>query len=120
MSGPSPIPTAARAAQMAIAFPRSAPVKRLAMIERVAGMISAAPTPIAARHGDHFVGRVGDQGTEAGQAEDRHAGLERKLAAEAVAERAEDEQEAGEDEQVRVDHPLQLRGGSVELVLQGR
>ena len=34
---------------MAIAFPRSAPVKRLAMIERVAGMISAAPTPMAAR-----------------------------------------------------------------------
>ena len=43
------MPTAASAAQIAIAFPRSVPVNRLAMIERVAGMISAAPTPIAAR-----------------------------------------------------------------------
>ena len=49
VSGPSPIPTAASAAQMAIALPRSLPVNRLAMIESVAGMISAAPTPIAAR-----------------------------------------------------------------------
>ena len=48
-SGPSPIPTAASAAQMAIALRRSSPVNRLAMIERVAGMISAAPTPMAAR-----------------------------------------------------------------------
>jgi hypothetical protein len=47
--GPSPIPTAARAAQIAIALPRSSPVKTLAMIESVAGMISAAPMPIAAR-----------------------------------------------------------------------
>ena len=34
---------------MAIALPRSSPVKTLAMIESVAGMISAAPMPIAAR-----------------------------------------------------------------------
>ena len=71
-------------------------------------------------HGDHLVGRVGDEGAEAGEPEDRHAGLERELAPEAVAERAEHEQQAGEDEQVGVDHPLQLRGGSVELVLQRR
>jgi hypothetical protein len=49
VSGPSPIPTAASAAQMPIALPRSLPVKRLAMMESVAGMISAAPIPIAAR-----------------------------------------------------------------------
>src|SRR5215216_6176212 len=49
VSGPRPIPTAARAAQIAIALARSSPVKRLAMIESVAGMISAAPTPMAAR-----------------------------------------------------------------------
>ena len=34
---------------MAIALPRSLPVKVLAMMERVAGMINAAPTPISAR-----------------------------------------------------------------------
>jgi hypothetical protein len=48
-SGPSPIPTAASAAQMAIALVRSGPLKTLAMIESVAGMIKAAPTPIPAR-----------------------------------------------------------------------
>ena len=42
------------------------------------------------------------------------------LAPEAVAEHTEHEQQAGEDEQVGVDHPLQLRGGGVELVLQRR
>ena len=120
VSGPSPIPTAASAAQIAIAFARSLPVKTFAMIERVAGMISAAPTPIAARTRDHLVGRVGDEGAEAGEAEDRDAGLERALAPEAVAERAEHEQQPGEDEQVGVDHPLQLRRRGVELVLQRR
>ena len=49
-SGPSPMPTAASAAQMAMALARSAPLKRFAMIDSVAGMISAAPTPIAARN----------------------------------------------------------------------
>ena len=87
------------------------------MIESVAGMISAAPTPISGAHGDHLVGRVGDERAEAGEPEDRDARLERKLAPEAVAERAEHEQQAREDEQVGVDHPLQLRGGGVELGL---
>ena len=71
-------------------------------------------------HRDHLIGGVCDEGAEAGQPEDRDAGLECTLAPEAVAERAEDEQQTGEDEQVGVDHPLQLRGGGVELVLQRR
>ena len=48
-SGPSPMPTAASAAQMPIALPRSSPLKTLAMIDSVAGMMSAAPMPITAR-----------------------------------------------------------------------
>jgi hypothetical protein len=48
-SGPRPIPTAASAAQIPIALPRSSAGKTLAMIDSVAGMISAAPTPISAR-----------------------------------------------------------------------
>ena len=60
-------------------------------------------------HRDHLVGGIGDQGTEAGNPEDRDANLERTLAPETVAERAEDEQQPCEDEQVGVDHPLQLR-----------
>ena len=119
-SGPRPMPTAASAAQMAIALPRSLPVNRLAMMESVAGMISAAPTPMAARTAITWSAESAIEGAEAGEAEDRHAGLECALAPEAVAEGAEHEQETGEDEQVGVDHPLQLRGGGVELVLQRR
>ena len=43
------MPTAASAAQIPIALPRSSSGKTLAMIDSVAGMISAAPTPISAR-----------------------------------------------------------------------
>ena len=43
------MPTAASAAQIPIALPRSSGGKTLAMIDSVAGMISAAPTPISER-----------------------------------------------------------------------
>ena len=43
------MPTAAMAAQMPMALPRSSPVNTLAMIDSVAGMISAAPMPMPAR-----------------------------------------------------------------------
>ena len=46
MIGPSAPPTPANAAQIAIAFGRSWIGNEFRMIERVAGMISAAPTPI--------------------------------------------------------------------------
>ena len=49
ISGPRPTPTAAMAAQMLIAFPRSSRGKTSMMIESVAGMISAPPMPITAR-----------------------------------------------------------------------
>ncbi len=48
-SGPSPMPIAAMPAQIPIALPRSSRGKTFVMIESVAGMMSAAPTPIAAR-----------------------------------------------------------------------
>ena len=69
---------------------------------------------------DHLVGGIGDEGAEAREAEDRDACLKCELASEAVTERPEDEQKAREHEQVRVDHPLQLGRGGVELVLQRR
>ena len=92
----------------------------LAMIESVAGMISAAPIPIAARTPITWLAESATEGAEAREAEYRDACLKRELAPEAVPERPEDEQKAGEHEQVRVDHPLQLGRGGVELVLQRR
>jgi hypothetical protein len=68
--------------------------------------------------GDDLTGRVGDQRAEAREAEDGDAGLQRQLAAVAVAERAEHQQQAGEHQQVGVDHPLQRRGGRLEVRLQ--
>ena len=49
MIGPSATPTPAVAVQIAIAFGRSFAGNTLEMIDNVAGMISAAPTPITAR-----------------------------------------------------------------------
>jgi hypothetical protein len=43
------MPTPARPDQMPIALPRSSAGKTFVMIESVAGMIRAAPTPMAAR-----------------------------------------------------------------------
>ena len=102
---------------MAIALPRSSPREDVGDDRERGGHDQRRADAHRRAHGDHLVGRVGDEGAEAGEPEDRHAGLERELAPEAVAERAEHEQQAGEDEQVGVDHPLQLRGGGVELVL---
>ena len=48
--GPSPMPTAARPAQMPIALPRSSRGNTAVIVERVAGMIIAAPRPITDRH----------------------------------------------------------------------
>ena len=49
-SGPSPMPTAARPAQIPMAFPRSSRGNTAVIVDSVAGMMSAAPSPITARH----------------------------------------------------------------------
>ena len=94
---------------MPIAFARSSRGKMFEMIESVAGMISAAPTPISARTPISWSGRVDGHDAQAREAEDRDSDLEAELAPEPVAEGAEREHEAGEDEQVGVDDPLQRR-----------
>ncbi len=52
------------------------------------------------RRADHddLVSRVRDESAETREPEDRHAGLQRQLAPEAIAERAEEEQQAREDQ----------------------
>ena len=112
------MPMAAMPAQMPIALPRSSRGKTFVMIDRVAGMINAPPAPITRTNEDELVGGVDEQDAEAGPAEQQQPGLQRALAAEAVAERAHRQQQAGEHEQVRVDDPLQRRAGRAELLLQ--
>ena len=91
------------------------------MIESVAGMIIAPPMPMSGAEGDQLVGGVRRAATaRLAPPKSDETGLERALAPEAVAERAQREQQAGEDEQVGVDDPLQRRRGGVEVLLQRR
>ncbi len=68
---------------------------------------------------DHRGRRVGEAGHHRADEEQGEAGLEGALAAEAVAEGPGGEEEAGEDERVGVDHPLELAGRGVEVAGQG-
>ena len=81
----------------------------LVRIDSVDGMTNAAPTPMIARAGDE-PDRMLSANAPSSRAdgEDDEADLQRALAAEAVAERAGGEEQAGEDERVGVDDPLQL------------
>jgi hypothetical protein len=69
---------------------------------------------------DELGGGLDEEDGEAREAEERDAGLQRALAAEAVAEGPEREQQAGEGDEVGVDHPLQRRAGGAEVLLQRR
>ena len=87
----------------------------------VAGKISAAPMPIAAR-----AARSAARATCASAASTEktpntsQADLQGALAAEAIAEAAGGQQQAGEHQRVGVDDPLQLAGGGAELADQRR
>ena len=121
VTGPRATARPAVAAHTAMATARSlATVKTLTRIARVAGNISAAPTPIAARQRDQGVGRAG-RGAEGGErGEQAEADHQHPLAPDAVAEAAGGHQQAGEDEDVGVDDPLQLAGRGAELGGQRR
>ena len=85
------------------------------MIDSVVGITSAAPTPIAARSPISVVGSFATSAAAAAAAEDHEPDHEDDLAPEAVADRAGDQQQAGEDHRVRVHDPLELalRGAGV-------
>jgi hypothetical protein len=67
----------------------------------------------------HAVGRR-HRGPQRRGAEQDEAGVQRALAAEPVAERAHRQQQAGEDEDVAVDDPLQRARRGVEVALDRR
>ena len=115
MSGPSATPTPAVPAHTPIALPRSFAGKTLVMIESVAGMMNAPPMPMNARVAMSWSDVVGERREQRAEAEDDEPDLERAPAAEPVTEAAQREQQAGEHERVRVDHPLQLAVRRVEL-----
>ncbi len=118
--GPTAMPMPETAAQAAIALGRSCAGKMLVRIDSVVGMIPAAPRPISAREAIS-ASAVSDKAASSEPAsEDDEPGHERPAAAEAVAEAAGGQQQAGEHEQVAVDDPLQLAGARAELVADRR
>ena len=106
-TGPMASASALTPAHVPIALPRSCGGKALVMIERVAGIMNAAPTPWAARPATSqaSVGREPDEGAR--EAEDDDAEEEHAAAAEDVAEPPAGDQQHGEAQRVGVDGPLQ-------------
>jgi hypothetical protein len=67
---------------------------------------------------DQLVGRLGVRRQQRRQSEDREADGQHALATEPVAEHAGGEEQAGEDQRVRVDGPLQLTLAGPQAVLR--
>ena len=112
--GPSAPPTPAKPAHTATAFGRSWNGKQFMTIERVAGMMNAAPMPITARAAISWLGSLAKLAMTAAPPNTTSPNCERALATEAITERARRQQHAGEHEGVGVDEPLQLRAAGAE------
>ena len=120
MIGPRPMPSADTPAQTPIALPRSAgSVKTFVMIDSVDGMMNAPPMPMSERAAISMLAGVGERRQRRADAEDGEPAGQRPVAAEAVAEAARGEQQAGEHDDVRVDDPLQLAGRRAQAALVG-
>ena len=119
-TGPIAAPAPEMPAQMAIALARSRAGKTLARIDSVDGMTNAAPTPMMAREAISIAGRVGEHAEQRAEPEDHEAGLQRTLAAEAVAEGGGGEQQPGEHEAVGVDDPLDVGVRRPDAAIAGR
>ena len=117
-TGPMAMPRPDTPAHTPIAFARSSAGKTAVMIDSVEGMMKAPPTPIRARVAISIAGEVASAERPEPRPKTARPKRERPLAAEAVAESTRGEQQAGEDEHVRVDDPLQLGAGCAEVVLQ--
>ena len=117
-TGPIAMPSPETPAQMPIAFARSPAGKTAVMIDSVEGMMNAPPTPMRARVAISISGEVASAERPEPRPKMARPIVSAALAAESVAERAGGEQQAGEDEHVRVDDPLQLRAGGAEVALE--
>ena len=117
--GPAATPTPTIAAHSPIAFARfTGSVKMLVISDRVVGKITAAPMPIAARADDKCACGVNLRRDRRRQREDREPGTEPGPSAEPVTEAAHRQHQAGHDQRVGVDDPLQLCGVGVEFARQ--
>ena len=89
------------------------------MMESVEGMISAPPIPITARAAIRVLAESAKAAAIELSAEENQTDVEGELAPEPVPECSHGQQQAGEYEDVGIDHPLQLACRSPELTHQG-
>ena len=107
-------------AQMPIARPRSSAGNTLVRIDRVAGMMNAPPMPARARKAMSWPAVPAKADATDPTPKIDQAEAQRSLATEAVAEAAGGQQDAGVDDRVGVDDPLELAGAGVQVALDGR
>ena len=120
LTGPIAMPMPATPAQIPIALRGSAAREDVGQDRQRRGHDERAADAHQRPGGDQHVGGGGDGGQGRAGAEHQQAEGQRPAAAEAVAERAGGEQQAGEDEHVGVDDPLQRGGGGGEIALERR
>ena len=119
-SGPVAEATLPNADQVPIALPRAAPSKVVPSRARLAGTNSAAAAPCAARAASSCPSvRARPQPSDAAR-EQRHAGEKEPAVAEPIAQRATDQDERGQRQQVRRDRPLRAGRAGAELARQTR
>ena len=124
-SPPSTRPTAppptAIAAQTPSAFVRSAPSRNVVVtIESAAGETSAAPSPWRPRARISIVSPVASAQSSEAPVKSDEPGEEHALASDQVAGAPAEQQEAAEQQRVRVDDPLEVRFGHLEIRLDRR
>ena len=93
--------------------------KTFVRIDRVAGMISAPPMPMKQRVAMSMPAEVANAEAAEPTPNTTSPMLQRALAAEPVTEAAGGEEQAGEDDRVAVDDPLELAVGGVQALARG-
>ena len=88
------------------------------MTARVVGWTAAPPTPMTARQAISSIGLPLKAASTEPTAKTRQPDEQHLAAADAVADHAPGEEQAGEHEDVGVDRPLELALGGAELALQ--
>ena len=107
-------------AQMPIAVPRWCGGNVAAMIESVAGFISAAPDALEDARGDQLVARPREAAPQRRRREDRDADDEDQPAAVRVCDLSADEHQRREGQRVAGDDPLELGEVGPEVPLDRR
>ena len=116
-TGPTTNAIPVQAVQVPIAAPRSSPLKTTVIVASAAGVSSAPATPCSARAKISASALHASAHRSRGQPERAEADQEDPLAAEEVAERAADEDQRAERQEIGVDDPLLEREAAAEVVL---